>query len=279
VDLIHRSVKLSDDLSILRVVENLKLLIDSRGTVVASFPRSGSTLTRNIVAAIVREALSADFNLGETTRSALNKEDIIVNLDRHPFVRPKVLERFPLIARTHTAAAVGRVKTVFWFRNPLDCIYSYFHLALRDNPAYEFRKFSNKVSIQWQELSEAAILTHCTQPNLIHLVRYEDYLSSPVPVFGGVASFMRLGEPISVSKAVEQVNASFRNNRSFAPTEAQPSRGTVGAGERLIDSATREHLKSKLMPNYNILTDLLAKQRLAQKATEAQDARDTTDAS
>ena len=227
------------------------------GFLVASFPRSGSTLTRDVISTIIRYDLRRRFPRIPAKAPAYDKINILPNFPGTGNERPQELQPYPLILRTHQSKLIFDFQTVFWFRDPVDSIYSYYHLMRQQGMSMELELFCEATIKQWAELAQAALARVAATPSEIHVVRYEDYLKNPVAVFDPLVQFLRLPGMVRTTDAIAQVNARFTHNHSFPPTPAQPSRGTQGLGRKLMPANLRKLIDEKVRSEFTALNALV----------------------
>jgi hypothetical protein len=226
--------------------KNLALLRKG-GTALVSFPRSGSTLTRDIFSVMVRRRLKAKYPDIAVDAPEMNPKLIVANLSVPVEVWPQRLGRHPILMRTHQRGPIAEFRTVFLFRNPVDAIHSYIVMEQARAPIPDMDAFLAAIILRWQNLARAALLKVESDRSNIFLVRYEDFLTAPEATFVSIARFIRFDARIpEVRKAVKTVNGRFAKSKAFAPTANQPDRGSQGAGAKRLDPVITARIEAAL---------------------------------
>jgi hypothetical protein len=222
--------------------------------VLVSFPRSGSTLTRNIFSEMVQRRLRIKYPDIAADAPELNPKIIVANLSIPVESWPERLGKHPLLMRTHQRGPISEFRTVFLFRNPVDAIHSYFAMQQATAPIPDTEAFFTAIILRWQNLARAALSKVEADRSNIFLVRYEDFLAAPEATFVSIARFIRFDARVpEVRKAVKTVNGRFAKSKAFAPTLDQPERGSHGAGAKRLDPLVTTRIMAALGPDFDAL--------------------------
>jgi hypothetical protein len=201
--------------------------------VIASYPKSGSTWLRFILAALAVEDAAdtpgkVDFAqmhvlVPEIARTAA---DFGVDFEKLPS---------PRLMRTHTPYFPTAPNVVYLLRDGRDVLVSYYHHFRKfDGFEGEFSDFlrSNKRRTEWAEHVEGWIFENpLSRP--FCLIRYEDMLRDPVVEVKKIARFCGLkSTDEQIRRATEQ--ASFDNMRQVEETKGMPYYKPKNAEMRFI---------------------------------------------
>jgi hypothetical protein len=176
-------------------------------TFIVSYPKSGNTWTRFLIANLVYPEKSPDFrniNYLLPDPEALSKR------------RLAALQR-PRIIKTHQYFHPAYRKIIFVVRDPRDVAVSlyYFHLKMRDYReghamAQHVKGFVSNVNPlygTWGENVASWLATRGNDTNFL-LLRYEDMLESPARELQRIADFLHIEKtPAQLAAAVERSSA------------------------------------------------------------------------
>lgn len=177
-------------------------------TFLVSYPKSGNTWTRFLVANLVYPARHPDFsNINELIPDpeALSKRHL------------KSLPR-PRILKSHQYFDPRYQKVIYIVRDPRDVMLSEYHFQIKrrligeDFPLAEFvtqflRGQQDHPHGSWFENVGSWVFIRGHHPGFL-LVRYEDLLSQPVPEMARIAAFVGVrADSASLARAIEQSSA------------------------------------------------------------------------
>lgn len=229
-------------------------------TWLASYPKSGNTWTRVLLASYLRDALLS--SLGE-----LN--EVVPDLTANVLNRGRLLplgEHCPPAVKTHFTPDVEVLrqyrehtgKVIYLVRSPRDVmISSARHLNIADDRKADFVKYfiANRGVPEWQESGWGTWPQHIdawTEPDRLRehfphaevlVVRYEDLRADPIAELARMAQFLDLGgngtDPARIRRAVE--NSSLEKMRAGEMAERTrgvnvfrnpPKNDFIGDGQR-----------------------------------------------
>lgn len=219
---------------------------ENDGVLLASFPRSGSTLTCQFIAKATNHAIGHG--------SDIHEFDIIPNLVGKDYARSAELERFPLAMRTHDAEPIGRFRTHFMYRRPDDALGSYYFFLLRRHPAMRMEKFFPHAVSQWRTIAQAALHKLDVDGGSVNLSKYEDHLAAPAQNFSRLLAFIGGYDGAPVAWMVDRLNAHFRHKMTEVRDELQPERGAIGHNAKVFDDERRAMIERDLTPLYDELS-------------------------
>jgi hypothetical protein len=158
-------------------------------TVLASYPRSGNSLLRNLFEQVTLRVTGSDMR-GGLTQHDLVGEAAVSNASCQ-FVKTHFPER-------PNAMAFPASRVVLLVRNPYDAILSYFHLMVTNTHTTSYDMSQNDIAKQrFIEMAQKEIVVwgrfhrYWLQQNIpILLVRYEDLVRNPEPTLGRIIRFV-----------------------------------------------------------------------------------------
>ena len=177
-------------------------------TFLVSYPKSGNTWTRFLVANLVYPTKNPDFS---------NINELIPDPEALTKRHLKVLPR-PRILKSHQYFDPRYERVIYIVRDPRDVVLSEYHFQIKrsvigeDFPLAEFvtRFLTNQLGQpygNWYENVGSWCFTRRNHPGFL-LVRYEELQSQPVPEMAKIAKFLGvLADPTSLSFAIEQSSA------------------------------------------------------------------------
>lgn len=239
---------------------NLELMRRLDGFLLASFPRSGSTLTCQYLAIIARSN-----DKPEHRRYAAGQ--VVPTLLGADVSRDGFLETFPLVMRTHDPSYIAEFKTIFLFRRPDDSLMSYYFQAHKARKLSDRERFFELRIPMWREMAEAALDKVKRAPTDIKLMSYETYIADPAGQIASMLGHLGLESARSAEDIAEELNSNFRRKVAVEADVRQPVRGAVGASEGFFTESQRDRIKAELTPLYEEL-QALAEGRKPKKASK-----------
>jgi estrone sulfotransferase len=217
----------------------------------ASFPRSGNTWVRFLVANVYNylkgEFAEIDF---------FNVHDVVPELKKSGPADEPHYKDLPLLLKTHSRFQESFTNTILLVRNPFDVLYSY----------WNFLTANKELNMSLAEMARhetygiAALVEHTNSyirncPNLL-ILQYENLKRRPAKEVRKICDFIGLsaGEDV-IRSAVQQSSFSSmkksenRKGRKFGQQDFQfVRRAKVGEGERVFlkDRELHRHLLKKM---------------------------------
>lgn len=207
-----------------RPARNLAVYPDD--TFVISYPKSGNTWTRFLIANLIHPEEPATF--ANIDRLIPEAEELTKRqLDR--LTRPRIM-------KTHQYFDPRYPRVIYIVRDPRDVVVSEYHFFRKrqwitdDFPIAQFvgRFLTGKTSDygSWQENVSSWVATRYNHPGFL-LLRYEDMLAETVDVLARIASFLGVNAtPDQLKQAVDRSSADQMRKleRSAAPAASSVTR-------------------------------------------------------
>ena len=222
-------------------------------TVLASYPRSGNSLLRNLFEQVTLRVTGSDMRGGLTAHDLVG--EAAVQAARVQLVKTHYPER-----RGHGALPTARV--VWLVRNPLDALHSYFHLLTTQSHttsltvrqqqavATEFHRMARREIVVWQRFHQYWLAQAATVPVL--LVRYEDLIRHPDKVMQRVVKFvLEVDDMRFFTQRIRQycgTDDDNDNHRIESIGAYRPRAGGIGKSWNAYPDALRRELLQKVAP-------------------------------
>lgn len=231
--------------------KNLKLRPDD--TFIASFPRSGNTWLRYLLADVIQQ----NAGLATGTTLPIHPDHVIPDIHRHDLndVDPRVELSRRLIKTHHLYHVIDR-PAVYLVRQPLDALVSFYRFHLRyqelavraaDGPD----AFALLHADQWREHVESYLV----EDQKVLVATYEQLLEEPTKTLGKILNWLQIPTTRSfLDKAVEHHEfARHQQQESEAPLNPKEfffRSGTAGTGAEALSPASISLLEGNLLPTY-----------------------------
>ena len=207
---------------------------------IASFPRSGNTWTRNLLVDIIRQLQQV-----ETTTNTFDDVEKVI-----PDIYQTRLEEAdsPLpcrLVKTHARFNPRVKKTIYIFRRPVDTLSSYYHYRIdfEDMPATgDIDGFCKQNLGDWYKHVDSYVAANDAHADAILFVSYEWLHRDTVGALRAMAGF--LGLPVDrdmCRRAVE--NQAFKKHRRQSKKFYR--KGVVGAGQRELAAETVRYIEKR----------------------------------
>lgn len=219
----------------------------------ASFPRSGNTWMRYLLA----DLLQQQWGLRTGTDLPVHPDRVVP--DVHSNLLDEVDRRVnPLIIKTHERHDRSRRRTVVIVRRPEDALVSYWHFHrrypdLRARAAVGVDRFVLDHVDTWRKHVKSYLRAARRRP--VRMVTYERMLEDPAAVLTSVASFFGIGATRSeVDHAIEHHQFGRRRRAeergALNTNEFFFRRGTAGGGRDELSSDTLRQVRDEFGPVY-----------------------------
>jgi estrone sulfotransferase len=182
----------------------LKVLADD--VFVLSYPRSGNTWTRFLLASLVS---------GRADVSFLNIEKIIPDIYRNPELRLRLMRR-PRILKSHEHFDSRYRRIIYIVRDPRDVLISFYNYQIMMNRITEQHSLADYTARfldggvpfgSWEDHVQGWLTAWEGQDDFL-LVRYEDLHREPIPQLEGIARFLGLAcDQAALETAVSRCSA------------------------------------------------------------------------
>ncbi|MEO0514544.1 MAG: sulfotransferase domain-containing protein [Planctomycetota bacterium] len=220
-----------------------------RDTILSSYPRSGNTWMRFLVA-----------NLMDGTREVSSDQlDQIVpgvfKLDRQGFEElPE-----PRVYKMHHPLFRDFPRFVYIVRHPLDSLWSYYHFqvgtGIYAGTAADFLRYKD-VAWEWADHAQSAYAQLQTRPAEVCWVRYEDLKSNTHGELTRVADFLNLdvtSDQIATSVERCRIDNLRKNERKHGSVESKQGldffrSGEVGQGDKSFDAESIRYIRRLVGP-------------------------------
>ena len=235
------------------------LVRERNGTLIASFPRSGSTLTAKFVTHVMRR----NFPIA---RHALATA-LLPTMGRS-VEASEIYDIVGVVARTHAMDDLGRRRTVFIFRSPDDAVLSYYVKFKAIADTWKLRRFLRRNLKEWAEgVDKAYELASRGDPDL-HLFCYENFLADAESESRKVIRFLGLAEPEGFGAMIAELNQEYRSRAG--QREANPYQtayGTVGSSQNFYTKKMRTLIEETYRPKFERLRALTVQQEIIRLAS------------
>jgi glycosyltransferase involved in cell wall biosynthesis len=215
---------------------------------IASFPRSGNTWTRNLLTDIILQLhnISTDTNQFEDVERVI--PDIYLNkLDE---IDPRIKLPFRLI-KTHEKFNPGVKKHICVFRNPADTLCSFYHYKRDIEKCFandDIDNFCLNNFVEWQDHLKSFLSAHEKKQGNILFVSYEWLHRDTIGALLAMAEFLKF--PVSRSMCEKAVN-----NQKFKKHKRQSKRfyrkGIIGSSLGELKIQTVQFIDNKAESLYN----------------------------
>ena len=212
-------------------------------TVLASYPRSGNSLLRNLFEQVTLRVTGSDM------RGGLTQHDLVGEA--------AVSARNVQFVKTHYPERPGRVKfpaqrAVLLVRNPFDAILSFFHLMMTNTHTSSIDMNDDRMKDVFQTVAAKEIhvwrMFHefwLQQPKIpILLVRYEDLIRFPAPVLTRVVQFVL--EVDNMAFFNDRIQRVFAQRSLDEAGAYKPRAGGIGKSLKLFRPALRDQIADSI---------------------------------
>jgi len=235
--------------------KNQDIAVLSRDTILASFPKSGNTWVRFLIANLYNEI---ENSLAEI--DFLNIHEIIPELGKGRNFR---FPNFSKILKTHQQYDKKFNRVILILRNPYDVLYSYFKYLKGEKKldvSLSEVIHHDKFGIQSLVDHTNSYIRNCTD---LHLVTYEQLKSHPSKYFGNIARYLGIDYTDEhIANAISR--SSFSSMRKIEETKGRRygrkefifvRRGKIGEGFSRIDWYDRKYISESIRrcPIMNLL--------------------------
>ncbi|MEE2643158.1 MAG: sulfotransferase domain-containing protein [Planctomycetota bacterium] len=233
-----------------------------RVSFVSSFPRSGNTWTRHILA----DCLIQNAGLSTTTDLPTHPNRIIPDrYDNRISERDPAVSTPGLIVKTHDRFDVAlnlldqrahqQMRHLYIYRRPEDCLVSYYHFHLRykllqEKAAKGVDAFVLEQIDDWIQHVESYVEGVDRYNGCVFFLSYEQLLADPMACLRPALSFLEVDVSSAALKtAIEHM--AFENLRAREeknPINAKEfffRKGTTGSGSQELQASTLEAISSK----------------------------------
>ena len=226
-----------------RFPQRLRLQFQPADVFLTSFPRSGNTWMRHLIAGCLRKPV----------------EHVIPDL-HHPGLNS--VPRYSLggdvfLFKSHTICDLDEFRKVYIFRNPSDSLVSYAHFAGRSEGGCD--NFVCRSLKTWVHQNSAVHTAFTENPSRWHLVSYEKLLRetestllSTFQFLGIDYSGLAMEEAIRDSEKVPRLNKGVGNYVS----------ASSGKGKTLLSKSTLQQIEDFALPTYSRLREAEDEQNL-----------------
>lgn len=233
-------------------------------TFLSSFPRSGNTWARHLVADVILQ------NEGMETQTELpiHPDRVIPDIHSNSISDRDVrLHQEGLIVKSHDQidkitsffgnTALQRLRHLYIIRQPEDALVSFYHFhlryeALRGQAADGVDSFCLRHLDSWLEHTENAISYHNLAGQIL-IISYEELLRSPETSLAKMLTWLEVAStPSNISAAVEHMRfANLRKKESRNPSNINEfffRKGVAGSGTNEIAKPTLEAIRERSAP-------------------------------
>jgi glycosyltransferase involved in cell wall biosynthesis/Flp pilus assembly protein TadD len=214
---------------------------------IASFPRSGNTWTRNLIVDIILQLQGTD----TTTNMFDDVEKIIPDIYQTRLAEGAADNPLPFrLVKTHARFNPDVKKTIYVFRRPVDVLSSYCHYRIdfENMPATDdIDGFSRKNLGDWYKHVDSYVAAGADHPDEILFVSYEWLHRDTAGALMEMAAFLGLpATPAMCTRAVEnqQFQKHRRQSRQFY------RKGVVGGGKQELKAETVAYIEQRSDPLY-----------------------------
>jgi hypothetical protein len=244
------------------VRRNRELLKDS-DIILLSYPRSGNSWTRYLIADLVLQ----HHNFATATELPIDSVVVIPSIYTQDFttIWNERLTKLPYrIIKSHEHADVGPRKFIYIFRQPADVLLSFYHFRLNHPDPNVVQKLGNRTLDQfcreevdlWLTHLEKALHRHAVDAQSICWVCYEKLHQDPQPTLSKVVDFLKLDAgAVDIAKAVEHHSYSNRV-KSIQETDNKDElsfnlrSGSVGKSKQALSPEVQAYLQEKTRDLY-----------------------------
>jgi len=217
-----------------RFPEYLRTQFEPNDVFLTSFPRSGNTWMRHLIAGCLRQPV--DTLIPDLHHPGLNS------------VPRQQLREGVFLFKSHTICDLDKFRKIYIFRNPVDSLVSYAHFAGRaENGCDRFVMRSIKT---WAHQTSLVHSAFSENPSAWHLISYEHLLSNTEEVL--LSAFEYLG--IDCSKlAIHEAIENAKNVPRFNKGVGNYVSAGAGKGKSLLSKYTLNHIEDHAYPIYSML--------------------------
>ncbi len=211
-----------------------------------SYPRSGNTWMRFVLAALIRPDEDASF---------LSIKSVVPDVYEATHRELRRLPR-PRVIKSHEPYTAGYRRALYLVRDPRDVAVSYYHLQLRDRDigpetsieAFVERFVEGRVGAfgSWDAHVDGWLAARNSGAAVL-VVRYEDLLADAATWFGAAAAFARLPHhPSALAAALGASDAAAlrRKEEKYLRSEAAPE--GIDRSRRFVRTATSGRYRDEL---------------------------------
>jgi hypothetical protein len=237
---------------------------------IASYPRSGNTWVRLLVADAVLQLN------GRVTGTELpvDVNTIIPDMHQHSdkwqeLKMPPGIESPFTLLKTHWQWDLFKARSVFVFRNPEDSLCSYFHYHrrydhLRGKTTQGLDAFCREFVDEWCH-TQSYINGKRINSNEIHFTSYESLHSNPIESLGRILRFLHM-EParFQVELAIEnhQFEKQQKTEKAVPNNEPFYRKGKVDSAREELSQDTLAFIKNKAESSYIVAENIEQSQNL-----------------
>lgn len=221
--------------------------LESTDCIVTSYPRSGNTWVRLLIADVVLQ------HLGHKTKTVLpiHEDKLIPDLDRGDVSENSSTKSEPLIRmfKSHYVYSSSSNRFIWVIRRPASSLVSYYHF-FRRYPDLESHAnegvdcFCEEFAGDWKRHTEMYRRLHLTKPNLILPVFFEQLLKTPVEELSRIFEFLGIETGRSMLETAVENHRLDRQSK----VESNVDSDTENNGERFFRNGNVDDAKSELSP-------------------------------
>jgi hypothetical protein len=240
-------------------------------TFIASYPRSGNTWVRLLVADVVLQ-----LNDRETgTELPLDVFTVIPDMHQHGdqwqgLVMAEGIESPFTLLKTHWRWDQTQARSAFIFRRPEDSLCSYFHYHrrydhLRPKTIQGIDAFCREFVDEWCQHTHSYIQGRRTKPGNIHFTSYESLHADPVAALGRILRFLHM-EPARAQIALAVENHRFDKQqvteKNVPNNERFFRKGKVASAQEELAPETLAFIRQKADSLYILAENIEQSQNL-----------------
>lgn len=170
--------------------------LNSSDFFIVSYPKSGNTWLRFIIANLISDELITMKNLNDFVPGIHNFKDKINQMDSPRFIK----SHFPFLK--------NYPKTIYIYRDYRDVLVSYYHFQksqehFEGNISEFIRQKKHNPFGQWKKHVETALVHKKKYPDKILILKYEDLLSNPEKEITRIISFCGLAQKKELNEVIE----------------------------------------------------------------------------
>jgi len=242
------------------IPESALSALESRDSLVVSYPRSGNTWLCVQLAYAWEEALKlrgikpiAGWQIAD-----LHREPI------HPLLSRPTSEAHPRIFRSHNHLEPGQHSTLYIVRRPEDALVSYYRLVVgeagKDPSGFAWERIPD-----WVAHAKVALFRKKQAPEQFTIIRYEDMLEDPAATLRYAGEFLGLHLPdTAIAIAIDKSGLERMQQEERARTRPKTAvmqgelfrRGIVGSGDQELRPSTLQKIREQAAPWYERLSQL-----------------------
>jgi len=214
---------------------------------IASFPRSGNTWTRNLLVDIIRQLQGVD----TTTNTFDEVEKVIPDIYQTNLQDVATDNPLPFrLVKTHARFNPDVRKSIYVFRRPMDVLSSYYHYRIdfeAMSAAENIDDFCRQNLGDWYKHLDSYVAASMAHPDDILFVSYEWLHRDTAGALQAMAAFLEL--PVHRDMCVKAVeNQKFQKHRRQSKKFYR--KGVVGGGKQELADATIAYIEQRSDPLY-----------------------------